>query len=84
MALGSNSKVNVGIRRFVASVGGYRNFEPNGTQTYNVASDKGYSHAGNSYAKGATIPYDAAGGTLYGNYPRLERDFNRRVLDPSS
>lgn len=84
MALGTNTKRNVGIRRLIASVGQYRNFEPNGTQTYNVASDKGYDHAGNHYAKGATIPFDAAGGTLYSNYPRLERDFNRRALDPSS
>jgi hypothetical protein len=86
MAAGPNTKTNVGIRRFVYSVTppGLRNFEPNGTTTYVVMTSKGYDHAGTHYAKGATIPYDAAGGTKYGNAPRLERDFNRGALDPSS
>lgn len=86
MAQGSNSKTNVGIRRFVYSTTppGYRNFEPNGTQTYVAASSHGYSHAGNAYAKGQTIAYDAAGATQYGNINRLERDFNARLIDPSS
>ena len=86
MPLGPNTKTNVGIRRLVYSVTPpqLRNFEPNGTQTYVVMSSHGYSHAGNSYAKGQTIPYDAGGGTTYSNRPRLERDFNRGALDPSS
>lgn len=83
MAQGVNSKRNVGIRRFVPSFG-YRNFEPNGTQTYTVATSKGYSHAGVSYTKGQTIAYDAAGGTAYSNINRLERDYNRGAIDPSS
>jgi hypothetical protein len=86
MALGSNSKTNVGIRRFIYTTTppGYRNFEPNGTQTYVVTSSHGYVHAGNAYAKGQTIAYDAAGGTLYSNLARLERSFNGHLIDPSS
>ena len=86
MAAGANTRSNVGIRRMIYSTTppGYRNYEPNGTQTYTVVSSHGYSHAGNSYAKGATIPFDASGGTLYSSPGRLERDFNRGALDPSS
>jgi hypothetical protein len=86
MPAGPNTKANVGIRRFIYSTTppGYRNFEPNGTQTYTVVASHGYSHAGTSYTKGQTIAYDAAGGTKYGNINRLERDFNRGALDPSN
>jgi hypothetical protein len=86
MPAGSNSKVNIGIRRLIKSTTppGLRNFEANGTQTYVVVADKGYDHAGNHYAKGATIPYDDVGGAKYSHFNRLERDFNTGALDPSS
>jgi len=86
MAAGLSTKRNVGIRRMVTTVtpAQYRNFEPNGTQTYTVQHGHGYDHAGTHYAKGATIPYDSGGGTVYSNAYRLERDFNRGALDPSS
>ena len=86
MPAGSNTKSDIGIRRIITSVSpaGYRNFEANGSQTYVVAADKGYDYKGTHYAKGATIPYDAAGNTKYGDPVRLERDYNRRVIDPSS
>jgi hypothetical protein len=84
MPLGPNTKSNVGIRRVVASLTPpqERCFEVNGTQVYVVMSAQSYSHAGNSYTKGASIPYDAAAGTKYSNAARLERDFVRGVLDP--
>lgn len=86
MASGSNTKRNVGIRRLIATVvpPQERNFEANGEQTYVVVSSHGYSHAGVNYARGATIPYDLAAGTLYSNYPKMERDFNARLIEPSS
>jgi hypothetical protein len=85
MPIGPNTKSNVGVRRMVYSLTPpqERNFEPNGTQLYVVMSGHGYSHAGNSYAKGASIPYDAAAGTKYSNLARLERDFNARLLGPA-
>jgi hypothetical protein len=60
-----------------------RNFEPNGSQLYVVMSGHGYTHAGNSYAKGASIPYDAAAGTKYSN-PRKtvpNRDAERKLFE---
>ena len=77
--LGANSIHNVGIRRMIGSLATpqYRSFEINGAQKYQVARAVSYSHAGNSYAKGQTIAYDAAGGTAYSNTARLARDFNR-------
>ena len=82
--LGANSIRNVGVRRVIGSLATpqRRNFEPNGTQKYMVVRGASYTHAGNIYAKGQTIAYDAAGGTQYSNLARLERDFNRGVLDP--
>jgi hypothetical protein len=66
MAAGSNTKVNVGIRRMITSIASpeFRNFEVNGSQTYAVITSKHYSHAGNSYAKGQTIAYDAGGSAI--------------------
>jgi hypothetical protein len=86
MAAGSNTKVNVGIRRMVYSTTppGLRNFEPNGTTTYVVVGSKSVTHAGNAYAKGQTIAFDAAGGTKYSTTAQLERSFNNRQIDPSS
>jgi hypothetical protein len=86
MPAGANTKRNVGIRRLITSVATpqYRNFEPNGAQTYVVMSSKGHTHGGTTYTQGQTIPYDAAGSTLYTDYPRMEREFNRNGLDPSN
>jgi hypothetical protein len=86
MSAGANTKRNVGIRRLITSVSPaqYRNFEPNGTQTYVVMASKGHTHGGTTYTQGQTIPYDLATGTLYSDYPRMEREFNRRGLDPSN
>jgi hypothetical protein len=85
MPAGANTKNNVGIRRVVATVTppAERCFEINGQQVYKVMSAQAYSYAGNSYAKGASIPYDAAGGTKYLNPTILARDFNRLVVDPA-
>jgi len=85
MPLGPRTKSNVGIRRMVYSLVPpmERNFEPNGSQLYVVMSGHGYTHAGNSYAKGASIPYDAAAGTKYSNPRKLERDFNGRLIGPA-
>jgi hypothetical protein len=83
MAAGANTHRNVGIRRMTTQ-GQERNFEPNGTQTYVVLDSHGIDHAGTHYAKGATIAYDEATGTLYSDYPRMERDYNRGAIDPSS
>jgi hypothetical protein len=86
MALGPNTKSNVGIRRMVYSTTPpqLRNLEPNGTQTYVVMGSHGVTHGGIAYAKGQTIPYDAAGATQYSSYLKMERDFNARLIDPSS
>lgn len=85
MPAGANTNHDIGIRRMITSIASpaYRNFEVNGTQTYNVIASS-YSYAGSAYAQGATIPYDSAGGTLYSNPAQLERDFNSGMLDPSS
>jgi len=85
MPAGASTKRDVGIRRMITSIATpqYRNFEPNGTQTYTVMSAS-YTHGGASYAKGTVVPYDLATGTLYSDYPKMERDFNRRALDPSN
>jgi hypothetical protein len=85
MAAGANTKSDVGIRRMITSLGTpqYRNFEVNGAQTY-APTAGGYTYAGATYAKGAAIPFDAAGGTLYGKPSQLERDFNSGLLDPTS
>lgn len=86
MALGSNTKSNVGIRRMIYTTTPpqLRNFEPNGQQTYTVVASHGFTYAGIAYTKGQIIAYDAAGGTLYGNLPKLERSFNARLIEPSS
>jgi hypothetical protein len=85
MGAGASTQRDVGIRRMITSLATpqYRNFEPNGTQTYTVMASS-YTHAGTTYAKGAVVPYDLATNTLYSDYPKMERDFNRRVLDPSN
>jgi hypothetical protein len=66
----------------------YRNFEVNGTQPYLVAvsftAPYTYTYAGVAYAKGATIPYDAAGATKYSNDAQLRQDFNSGLLDPAN
>ena len=81
MPLGFNTQHDIGIRRITGF--GLRNFELNGTQLYVVVNGNGYDHAGNHYAKGQTVAYDASGGTAYNNTARLERDFNRGALDPA-
>jgi hypothetical protein len=85
MPQGSNSQVNIGIRRMITSLATpqYRNFEVNGTQTYAVMAST-YSYAGTVYTVGQTIPYDAAVATKYSDPATLERDFNAGVLNPSS
>jgi len=83
MPAGAFSKVNVGIRRFIKTLtpAQYRCFEVNGTQQYAPRRDN-YNYAGATYAKGATIPYDAATATLYSRPDLLERDFNRGLIAP--
>ena len=86
MAAGVNSQVNIGVRRMIYSLATpqYRNFEVNGTQTYNVTVNAKvpfvYSNA--LVAPGATIAYDAAG--KYSNPAFLEVCFNMGWIDPSS
>jgi hypothetical protein len=86
MPAGQNSISNIGVRRMIYSLATpeYRNFEANGTQTYLVAvgAPVSYVYAGVVYAKGATIPYDAAG--KYSNPGQLECDFNAGWIDPSN
>jgi hypothetical protein len=86
MAAGANTRSDIGVRRMISQVTPpqYRNFEPNGTQTYIANASHGYWHGGVTYAMGQTIPYDAAGGTLYTDSPTMERDFNARLIYPSS
>jgi hypothetical protein len=90
MPAGQNTKSGLGVMRMIRSLPTpqMRAFEDNGTQTYNVVvSFSGiykYTYAGVVYAAGATIPYDAAGGTMYSNMGQLERDFNSGWLDPSN
>jgi hypothetical protein len=88
MPAGTNTKINVGVSRMIYSLATpqMRNFEVNGTQTYNVAVGYvgiyKYTYAGTVYAKGATIPYDGTG--VYLNPAQLERDFNAGLIDPSN
>jgi hypothetical protein len=81
--MASNTSINVGVRRFIYSLGQYRNFEPSGTQ-YKVVVGRGYEYLGTVYAPGSTIPYDAGGGTVYSGLAQLERDFNSGLLDPAT
>ena len=85
MPMGANTKNNVGIRRVIASLTppAERNFETNGSQVYKVVTGHGYFYLGTVYAKGATIPYDAAGGTKYSLWPQLQRDWNLGWIDPA-
>ena len=85
MPLGGHSQNNVGIRRVIASLATpqFRNFEANGSQLYVVMDSRGHDHGGTHYAKGATVAYDDAGGTKYTNYPVMEREFNKGMLDPA-
>jgi hypothetical protein len=84
MPIGANTKNNIGLRRVVASLTppAERCFEVNGSQQYRVITGHGYFYAGTVYAQGATIPYDAAGGTKYGAWPQLQRDWNLGWIDP--
>jgi hypothetical protein len=85
MAAGANTKNNVGIRRVVATLTPpvERNFETNGAQVYKVVVGHAYSYANTTYAKGAIVPYDAAGGTRYGAWPQLQRDWSLGWIDPA-
>ena len=84
MPMGANTKSNVGIRRVIATLTppAERCFEVNGSQVYKVITGHGYFYLGTVYAKGATISYDAAGGTRYAGWPQLERDFVLGWVDP--
>jgi hypothetical protein len=85
MAAGSNTKSNIGIRRVVATVTppAERNFETNGSQLYKVVVGHAYTYANTTYAKGAILPYDGAGGTRYSLPAQLARDFALLWVDPA-
>lgn len=88
MPAGTNTKSNIGISRMIYTLATpqMRNFEVNGTQTYNVAvgliAPQSFTYAGAVYTKGQTIPYDAAG--KYSNAAALEWQFNMGWIDPSN
>jgi hypothetical protein len=81
--MAKNTDINIGIRRFITSLNGYRNFEPTGT-TYTVIRATGYEYQGTHYNPGDVIPMDGPGGTSYTNLAQLERDFNSGFIDPTS
>jgi hypothetical protein len=87
MPAGVNSTSNIGVRRMIYSLATpeYRNFEVNGTQTYNVTVNARvpFVYGNVVVPPGATIPYDDAG-TRYTNPGFLEVCFNMGWIDPSN
>jgi hypothetical protein len=78
--MATNTNINVGVRRYIASLGELRNFEPSGTQ-YKVVRVT-YEYNGQQYSNSDVIPYDAD--SKYSNLEQLERDVNAGLIDPAS
>lgn len=74
-----NTPINVGIRRYIAALDAFRNFEPVG-QLYKVVTDH-YEYAGSIFNSGDVIPFDGDG--VYLDLAVLERDWNSQLLDPA-
>jgi hypothetical protein len=87
--MASNTQTNIGVRRLIKPLFGqfatpqFRNYEPHGGQLYLVVRPS-LQWAGTTYARGATIPYDASFGTRYSNDALMEIVFNQAWVDPAS
>jgi hypothetical protein len=78
------NQINVGIRRLVWSLTPQpqeRAYQPHGGQLYKTMSAK-LRYAGSEYSRGATIPYDGGGGTVYSNDFWMGRLFRSGFVDP--